>query len=86
MDDEEKMNKTQLPPMDEFYNTLKGTHVSVEDYAHAQHVWNHFGYQTFQDYHELYLKTDVLLLQDIFENFRYTCLKNYQLDPARYVG
>ena len=86
MDDEEKMNSTQLPPMDEFYNTLNDTHVPVEDYVHAQHVLNNFGCQTFQDYHELYLKTDVLLLQYIFENFRYTCLKNYRLDPARYVS
>ena len=86
MNDEEKMNETQLPPMDEFYNTLNDTHISTDDYAHAQHVWNHFKCQTFQDYHELYLKTDVLLLQDIFENFRDTCMKNYQLDPARYIS
>ena len=86
MDDEEKMNETQLPPMDDFYNTLNDTHISVDDYAHAQHVWNHFKCQTFQDYHELYLKTDVLLLQNIFENFRDTCMKNYQLDPARYIS
>ena len=63
MNDEEKMNETQLPPMNEFYNTLNDTHISVEDYAHEQHVWDHFKCQTFQDYHELYLKTDVLLLR-----------------------
>ena len=40
--------------------------------------------KTFGDYHDLYLKTDVLLLTDIFENFRKLCLDYYKLDPVHY--
>ena len=38
----------------------------------------------FKDYHELYNKADVLLLADVFENFRNICLANYGLDPVHY--
>ena len=37
-----------------------------------------------EDYHNLYNRVDVLLLSDVFENFRNICCKHYNLDPAHY--
>ena len=60
--------------------------ISDEDYARAQEMWKTFNCKTFKDYHDLYLKCDVLLLADVFENFRSECMKFYGLDPAHYLS
>jgi hypothetical protein len=59
--------------------------ITEEEYAHARDVWTTFNCQKFKDYHDLYLKSDVVLLADVFENFRDLSLKTYELDPAQYV-
>jgi hypothetical protein len=60
--------------------------ITEEEYARARDVWTTFNCQNFKDYHDLYLKTDVILLADVFENFRDLSLKTYELDPAQYVS
>ena len=79
-----KLDEKQLPPKEEFYSKLNDENISDEDYQHALNVFHTFNCKSIRDYHDLYLKSDVLLLSDVFENFRKTCLKHYKLDPAHY--
>ena len=80
----EKLKETKLPSKEAFYSKLLDEEIPDEDYQHAINVWNSFNCQTLQDYHDLYLKSDVLLLADVFESFRKTCLKHYKLDSCHY--
>ena len=84
MDSFDRFEETQLPPKENFYSSLTDESISDSDYQHAQEVWTTFNCQTIGDYHDLYLQTDVLLLADVFENFRRTALSTYKLDPAHY--
>ena len=80
----ERFKENKFPPKEAFYSRLTGEGISDEDYEHAKKVWKVFGMKTLQDYHDLYSVTDVLLLADVFENFRNVCMENYKLDPAHY--
>ena len=84
MDDFEKFKKQSLPKKTSFFSRLKQEKVSDEDFEHAQKVWKEFELKNMGDFHDLYLKTDVLLLADVMENFRKLCEKHYELDPAHF--
>ena len=84
MDSFEKFDEQALPIKKEFYSIMNDQHISDKDYNHAQNVWKTFKLKSMGDYHDLYLKSDILLLADVFENFRKTCLEYYKLDPANY--
>lgn len=82
----EKLEESALPSIEYFFSKLSGLNISEKDYAHAQNIWKEFNMQSLGEYSDLYLKTDVLLLADVFENFRSTCHATHALDPAHYFG
>ena len=84
MDSFNRFEETQLPNKEDFYSILNDEHISDEDYEHAKRVWKKLRSKTMGDYHDYYLASDVLLLSDVFENFRKTCLEYYKLDPCHY--
>lgn len=84
MDKEEKFSMKCLPPKDVFYNDLTKSHLTDEDYEHAEKVWDAFKINDMGSYHDLYLKSDVLLLNGVFERFRDQCMDTYGLDPAHF--
>ena len=60
--------------------------MSDEEYLHAVKIWNDVNMKNMSDYHNYYLKKDVLLLADIFEKFISRSLKIYKLDPSHYYS
>src|SRR5437773_1052722 len=86
MDNWHKFDVTKLPSKEVFYSRLSNFHISDKEYEYAQAVWNKMDCKTMKDYHDIYLKTDVLLLADIFQSFRETALERYKLDPLWYYS
>ena len=84
MDSFEKFNQMDLPTKDQFYSILNNQHITDDEYDHAKKFWKTFKIKTMGEYHDLCLGSDVLLLTDVFENFRKTCMKYYKLDPCHY--
>ena len=84
MDDWTKLDELQLPEKAAFYSRLRQSGIIDAEYEFAQTIWSNFRCATLGDYSDLYLKTDVLLLADIFENFRDICKNLYGLDPVHY--
>ena len=83
MDSWDKFNRS-LPSIDKFYIDLNISGISDGDYKHACKVWKEFGIKNMGEYHYLYLRTDVILLANVFESFRRVCLDNFGLDPSHF--
>ena len=78
--------KGQSPNKEKFYSFLTGKKIIDKYFEHVLKVCNKFEMKTMKDYHDLYLKYDVLLSADEFENFRNNSLKNYGLCPSHYLS
>ena len=83
----------RLPLKEPFYSATddgkrgKGDgHISNDQYSHLENVWKEFGFKNVRDFHEHYLKKDVLSITDVFEKFISTCSKYYGLDPCHYFS
>ena len=78
--------KEQLASKEKFYSSLTGKKISDKENDHVLKVWNKFEMKKMTDYHDLYLKCDILLLAGVFEKFRNNSLKNYGLWSSHYLS
>ena len=78
--------KEQLPSKEKFYILLTGKKNSNKEYNDVLKILNKFEIKTMKDYHHLYLKSNVLLLADVFVKFRSNNMKNYGLCPSHYLS
>lgn len=75
-----------LPQKEKFYSELTNKHITGVEYNHAMQVWSKFECDTFQDYVELYCKTDVCLLAEVVSRFRDQIHEECGLDPYHYIS
>ena len=80
----DRFEETQLPHKEAFYSRLNRSDISNEDCKCTLRVWSVFDMKSSGEYHDLYLKTGVILLANIFKAFRDTCLKHYSLNLAHF--
>ena len=86
VDDESKLDHVGLPPREVWGSELTGWTPNDQEWAHINTVWTTMNCYYFRDYHDIYLKTDCLLLADVFQRFREVCHSYYGLDPANYYS
>ena len=86
MENWEKFNETSLPDKKAFYSKLNLEDITDKDSAHAQKVFKELKLKSLNDYHDLYVQSDTLLLADVFENFRNKCIEIYELDSAHFLS
>ena len=86
MDNWERFNKTLLPSKESFYSNLNMENIDDIDYRDGNNVFKRFQLKNLREYGDLYVQSNTLLLADVFQNFRNTCLKVYGLDPAHFLS
>ena len=84
MDGWERFNETSLPNKEAFYSEMYLEDITDKDYTNIQNIFEEFNLKNLGDYHDLYVRSDALLLADKFEIFRNKCLETYELDPAHF--
>ena len=86
IDSWERFNETSLPDKEAFYSSLNMKDITEVDHRHAKRVFRNLSNKNLDDYHDLYVQSDTLLLADVFENFRNMCTKVYELDSSHFLS
>ena len=86
MDDWDRFDEEKLPNKSDFSSSLNIEDKTDIDYRHALKVFNKFIIKNLGQYHYLYVKSDTILLADIFEIFRNLCFNTYKLDPDYFLS
>jgi len=76
LQDRTKFDETKLPPIENFYNTLTNEPLSEDDYQRTRNIWVFYDIHNLREYHDHYLKSNVLLLAEVFRNFRENVYQN----------
>ena len=85
IDNWERFNEILAPNKEAFYSNLNMEDTTDTDYRHANKVFKELELKNLGEYHDLYVQSDILLLADVFENFRSMCIKAYELDTAHFL-
>ena len=86
MDSWQRFDETLLPDKEAFDSNLNMENITDVDYRHGKTVFEYLINKNLGDYHDLYVQSDTILLADVFENFRNTCINVYELDPAHFLS
>ena len=86
MDTWKRFNHTSLPDKKAFYSELDLEDIADKDYTHAQKVLEELKIKNQDDYHDLYVQSNTLLLPDILGDFRKKCTELYEIDPAHFLS
>ena len=84
MDSWDRFKEMSLPSIKRFYSNLNMSEVSNADYEHTCSVLRAFGIRNMGEYHDLYLRINVILLSNVLKSFRRVCPENYGLDPSHF--
>ena len=83
---EENLNNKELPKIKDFYNSIKLETVSEEKYNQIKEIYDKLVLKNIKEYLDTYLKSDIVLLCDIFENFRKGIWNKFGLDCSKYIS
>ena len=86
MDNWERFNETSLPNKESFSSSLNMENIDNVDYRHGNNAFKSFKLKNLGEHHDLYVQSDNLLLEDVFENFRNMCIEVYEVDPAHFLS
>ena len=83
---ENNLNNKDLPGIKDFHSSLKLETISEEEYKQTKEIYNKLKFKNIKEYLDTYLKLDITLLTDIFENFRKGIWDKFGLDCSKYVS